>query len=476
MEKRDGYFTKLKHTIEAYYITTGEKVVLISHSMGGTVSYYFLQWVTADVKNGGGGGGKNWVDKHIQSFVNIAGTLLGVPKSIPALMSGELKDTAQMFSQLGELLEQYFGRRWRRNLWTTWGSLFGMLPKGGDSIWGVGADLNDYGSNDSRDERENEATSPILQKLLQLHRHPMVVWMNGTDEICPSTSLDDNTTPTTEVPSDEGLTLADLDIPPSKVWSMRETTEYLLRKNEEEGGSSASIFSLDARKGYKKNDKRKHWHDPIASPLPRASSLKIYCLYGTGLPTERSYHYKVQCDKLPSAVPEKSCPIVNEIYHVQYVNGSMPGCDSDKDIIATDDDEPLESPFMIDTAAKSESQNIHSGIQFSDGDATVPLVSLGYMCQKWNEPDNQHNPAGIKVYTREKKHAAQVLISDPGRGGPNSGEHVDILGNEGVIEDVLRIVTNHETEKKVNKEVIVSNLKQIVQDIDKVGGSDSIIR
>ena len=106
MEKRDGYFTKLKHTIEAYYITTGEKVVLVSHSMGGTVSYYFLQWVTADVKNGGGGGGKNWVDKHIQSFVNIAGTLLGVPKSIPALMSGELKDTAQMFPQLGELLKQ----------------------------------------------------------------------------------------------------------------------------------------------------------------------------------------------------------------------------------------------------------------------------------------------------------------------------------------------------------------------------------
>ena len=57
--------------------SSGEKVVLISHSMGGTVVMYFLAWVTADVKDGGGGGGKDWVEKHIHSFVNIAGTLLG---------------------------------------------------------------------------------------------------------------------------------------------------------------------------------------------------------------------------------------------------------------------------------------------------------------------------------------------------------------------------------------------------------------
>lgn len=77
MEKRDGFFTKLKMTVEAHFITSGQKVVLVSHSMGGTVVYYFLQWVTADIKHGGGGGGKAWVDKHIHAFVNIAGTLLG---------------------------------------------------------------------------------------------------------------------------------------------------------------------------------------------------------------------------------------------------------------------------------------------------------------------------------------------------------------------------------------------------------------
>jgi phospholipid:diacylglycerol acyltransferase len=31
MEKRDGYFTKLKMAVEAHYITSGEKIVLVSH-------------------------------------------------------------------------------------------------------------------------------------------------------------------------------------------------------------------------------------------------------------------------------------------------------------------------------------------------------------------------------------------------------------------------------------------------------------
>ena len=31
MEKRDGLFTKLKMTVEAHYITSGEKVVIVSH-------------------------------------------------------------------------------------------------------------------------------------------------------------------------------------------------------------------------------------------------------------------------------------------------------------------------------------------------------------------------------------------------------------------------------------------------------------
>ena len=486
MEERDGYFTKLKHTIEAHYITSGDKVVMISHSMGGTVSYYFFQWVVADVKNGGGGGGKGWVEKYIHSFINIAGTLLGVPKSIPSLLSGELKDTAQMFPQVGELLEQYFGRRWRRNLWTTWGSLYGMLPKGGDGIWGLGADLShaNEGSNTSEDNTAN-ATSAIFQKLIKLKAAPAIIFNNGTEEICPISSLEgsnafeENTTPTMKKSGKGVFTAADLHIPESRKWSMTETIQYLMQKDQSEGGSYHAVYSLDTKEGWKKKGKdHRFWSDPIASPLPKAPSLKIYCLYGTGLETERSYHYKVQCDKLPGSLAEKSCPIMN-VNETSTANiSNLPGCSVDVQDLVEQEDEPLESPLLIDTAAKDEIQNIQNGVRYSDGDATVPLISLGYMCQKWSEPKNAHNPSGIKVYTREKKHAAEVLLTDPGRMGPNSGEHVDILGNIGVIEDVVRIATDFQVKQKVDEEVIVSDLKRIVKAIDdhEHGGSDNIIR
>ncbi len=34
-----------------------------------------------------------------------------------------------------------------------------------------------------------------------------------------------------------------------------------------------------------------HLHNPLNTPLPKAPSMAIYCLYGTGAPTERAYRY-----------------------------------------------------------------------------------------------------------------------------------------------------------------------------------------
>ena len=41
----------------------------------------FLVWVTED--------DPKWVDKHIHAYVNIAGPVLGVAKSMTSLLSGE---------------------------------------------------------------------------------------------------------------------------------------------------------------------------------------------------------------------------------------------------------------------------------------------------------------------------------------------------------------------------------------------------
>ena len=472
LEKRDGYFTKLKHMIEAYRHTTGEKVVLISHSMGGTVAYYFFQWVVADEKVGGGGGGKMWVDHNIHSFINIAGTLLGVPKAMPALLSGELKDTAVLFSQVGEIVEKYFGRRWRRNLWITWGSLFGMLPKGGDAIWGSGVDLL-VGPQDENGENENGSSLVSESSPAKKTLAPAIVWNNGTAEICPASSPPlENATPSDDVPANEGeFTLPDLTIPASRTWSMEDAISYIFQHGE----SSSSIFSPDFAKGWKTSsaskEKRKHWHDPLATALPRASSMNIYCLYGTGVPTERAYYYKVNCANVLEE--EDSGEDENQTCSEESETQEEAPCNNTTiEDSPTDEDEPAEAPFLIDTNAKDDFGNIQSGVASSDGDATVPLVSLGYMCQKWAEPKNKHNPFGTKVYTRERKHKAQASLSDPGRGGPSSGEHVDILGNLGVIEDVVRIATGFELDQ-VDEDIIVSDLKRIVKEIDEHGGSES---
>jgi phospholipid:diacylglycerol acyltransferase len=106
----------------------------------------------------------------------------------------------------------------------------------------------------------------------------------------------------------------------------------------------------------------------MATKLPNAPSLNIYCLYGVGIETERSYYYKVSCDRIGNASwvdRGQACPPEDEEKTQQCGNEPNPN-----------DDEPPESPFFIDTAAKDDSRNVHSGVRFSDGDATVPLLSL----------------------------------------------------------------------------------------------------
>ena len=35
----------------------------------------------------------------------------------------------------------------------------------------------------------------------------------------------------------------------------------------------------------------KYYFNPLKCPLPKAPSLKLYCMYGVGMPTERAYSY-----------------------------------------------------------------------------------------------------------------------------------------------------------------------------------------
>lgn len=419
LEERDGYFTKLKHNIEAMKESTGKKVVLAAHSMGSNVMIYFFSWVTTPKEKGGGGGGRDWVDRHVRTFVNIAGPLNGVPKATPALLSGEMRDTTVLLGAFGSVLEQFFGRRLRKNLWITWGSLWAMLPSGGDALWGVGADM--HGDDESSTETaltalvsfSDRSEPPIPQKA-----QPVEV------------SADDN--------HEDGKSLAGLadnllrqdHISLGKLWLF--LTQW--------GGGFGPVLSSTKYFSFDRSEKSspRTWHDASRTPLPNAPSMKVYCLYGVGIETERAYYYRRNCDDLVSESNEKS--------------KTCSGSHSDP-------------PFVIDTSIQDPERKVQRGIRFADGDGSVPLLSLGYLCaDAWKRDDSGLNPSRSEVITREYPHRPEFLVDDPMRSGPYSADHVDVLGNLDMTEDFLRLVTDFGADELDTH--IVSDILDIAQRIN----------
>lgn len=404
LEERDGYFTKLKLKIEAFRRTTGKKVVLSSHSMGALVVTYFFAWVTTSEVNGGGGGGKNWVHDNVHAFVNIAGSHLGVPKAVSALLSGDMRDTA-MLGNLGGMVEQIFSRRLRVDLFCTWGSLWSMLPKGEETIWGVGADMCPHGRS------ADDPLCPVDEL------SPMLVMTDSLDESQKEVLLQNSSKP--------GL-LGDFI---SKQRHYTKDSIDFLRSFAGGIGSEISGNKLHSFHGNEKPSSRT-WHDPSRTPLPHAPNMKIYCMYGTGVETERAYYYKRNLD------------------------GGDPNLDTD-----------IPLPVLLDGQVFDEERNVSYGVRFSDGDGTVPLVSLGYICvDAWQRKNSGLNPSNSEVITREYRNQYEFSLEDPGRGGPRSSDHVDILGNLDMLSDFLKVATGFR-ESEVNPK-IESRIVEIANEIN----------
>ena len=261
LEIRDRYFTKLKLQIELGLEHSGEKTVLVGHSMGSQVVFYFLKWVEASGKNYGNGG-PGWVDKHIEAFIDVAGTLLGAPKCVPALISGEMKDTIQLNTLAMYGLEKFFSRKERLEMLQTWGGIPSMLPKGGDLIWG---DL-DYSVEDSSNDSNNTDTFGNFIRFADLN-----------EDIIPEEDTTWN-----------NLTMS------SAIQYVCDTSPDWLRKRITD---QYSFGYATTEKEMKQNKlHHSHWSNPLEVPLPNAPNMKIYCLYGVNNPTERAYTYKKDTD------------------------------------------------------------------------------------------------------------------------------------------------------------------------------------
>lgn len=328
LEIRDQYFSRLKSYIETAVRVNGEKVTLTSHSMGSQVVMYFFKWVEHPDH---GQGGKDWVNKHIASWVNISGCMLGAVKGLTAVLSGEMRDTAQLNAFAVYGLEKFLSKEERAEIFRAMPGISSMLPKGGSAVWG-----------NSTWAPDDQPGQPLTFGNLLNFRE-----------------------------SNSSFTAKNLTTPESLAYLMDQSEDWY---RDQVLNSYSHGVAHTAREVEANENNPRTWLNPLEARLPLAPDMKIYCFYGVGKPTERSYFYQEERD-----------PLVN-------MNVS------------------------IDTTV-SIPDGVDRGVVMGEGDGTVNLISTGYMCAKgWHM--KRYNPAGVKVKVFEMPHEPDRFSP---RGGPNTG-------------------------------------------------------
>lgn len=259
LEKRDGYFSKLKSQVELTKKMTGQKSILVGHSMGSQVIFYFMKWAEAKGEFFGNGG-TSWCNDHIEAFVDISGSSLGTPKTIPALISGEMKDTVQLNALAIYGLEKFFSRRERVDMLRTFGGIASMLPKGGDVIWG------------NMTHAPDDPTNTLLTD------EPDVV-ISGPKNESFGTFIQYN--PKSGKPENFTITSA-ID------YLLKESPEWYSKRVNEQYSFGIAKTAKELRANDHDSSK---WSNPLEASLPYAPDMKVYCFYGVGKPTERAYKY-----------------------------------------------------------------------------------------------------------------------------------------------------------------------------------------
>ncbi|KAH7915076.1 Lecithin:cholesterol acyltransferase-domain-containing protein [Hygrophoropsis aurantiaca] len=411
LEERDGYYSKLKSTIEGLKKRQNRKVVLAAHSMGSTVRRSFFKWVESPEH---GKGGPNWVEDHIESFISIAGTHLGVAKAMAAFLSGEMKDTVQVNPAGAYVLERFFSRKERQRLFRSWAGSASMWIKGGTAVWGNATWAPD-------DEHEASHTHGELIAFRQSQSLD-AAFVRGFDEVSKNMTADDAGT-----------------------WILERTPSSFQKMI----GTNYSFGIERDEAALKRNDlDPTKWSNPLEIRLPNAPSMKFICVYGHGKETERSYWYAHAPQDYDEAVVEVEDPTCTD-----------PPGDTCKSL-RTPLDIPLSKLSRIDAEYTDETvtPKVRNGVKMGEGDGTVSLLSLGAMCvEGWKRP--RWNPGGIDVTTVELPHRPVPTIP---RGGANTSDHVDILGSTGLNELILKVATGVGDEVKPN---FVSKIREYSQKV-----------
>lgn len=382
LEERDGYFTTVKEKVEAMVRRKGKRATLIAHSMGCLVNFYFLNWARAQP-----GVGQRWIDANVGNVVNIGAPWLGVPKTVSSLISGEMKDTADLSPALRYFKQKLLSSHDLVRMLRSFGSLPSMWPKGGRAVWG--------------DE-------PVLDLLPALGVNATTT-CDAADAVEHGVgALDSHATP-----------IPDLTYP--RAFDVDEAYDLLLRRiapnyTRAWADQYSHGYGVPAGSWGSAAPGPASFANPLESPLPGHKDMTVYNLHGHDLPTEVGYHYR-------------------------------PHTGSDC----------LDIPITVASDVSDDTRSVKSGVRFSAGDGTVPLVSLGFVPYLWAH-SSRHNPGRAKIVVREYSHRISSVFEEIRtqtllRGGLASADHVDLMGNQELIGDILSIVMDKKLEDHIHSNI-----------------------
>ena len=258
--------------------------------------------------------------------------MLGTSKGLTAVLSGEMRDTAQLNAFAVYGLEKFLSKGERAEIFRAMPGISSMLPKGGTAVWGNGT----WAPDDLPDQNFTFGNLINSRK------------------------------------SNSSWTKRNLTVEDSLYYLLNDTDPWFRDQvlHSYSHGVAPTAEEVEANE----RDPRT-WLNPLEARLPLAPNMKLYCFYGVGKPTERSYFYWEVTDPFSK------------------LNVS------------------------IDTAASNG--GVDHGVVMGEGDGTVNLLSLGYMCAKgWRF--KRYNPAGVKVKVYEMPHEPDRFSA---RGGPNTGSY-----------------------------------------------------
>lgn len=372
---RDGFYFAVRSNIKFLCQKNRQRAVVISHSYGTTIALAFFRW--SERREPG------FMNRYVAYYVNVGGTTFGVPKAVSALLQGDVKDTLMIPAPARRVFDTFISQSLRYEFTRSWSSIYAMVPHGCE-----------------------EAATDVLT-----FSDGSAVTMAGLYDLIINECLRTNHTHCAEEMSEMRAEADDLPVLPQApdtavvcLYGVNKQVEVGYRL-EDMGPHSSDNNSCDSEESEGDDDdedKAGHHHhdddneDEESHRYPHSNKKKK---------NNRSRYD----DDGNGAEGDASC--------------GWPAGTGAESIVRTN-------------LSHTDGDTVQ-GVRIGNGDGTVPLGSLGFMCRA---PNGWRQNVG-RVVTVEFPHEAAKASPLNLRGGTGSADHVDILGNFEFLETILKLAS-----------------------------------